>query len=141
MSFTQLLYHIVFSTKHRNSTIPHEYAEELYRLITHIAKKEECHVYRVGGMENHIHLLVSIPADKTVSKIVQNIKRESSIVLGKHPNFPNWEGWNEGYGAFTCSWSDKNNVINYIKRQREHHLTVSAEDEFREFLIQNGYEK
>ena len=141
MSFTQLLYHIVFSTKHRNPTIPEEYAEELYRLITHISKKEGCHVYKVGGIENHVHLFVSIPADKTVSKIVQNTKRETSMVLGKHPNFPNWDGWNEGYGAFTCSWRDKNNVINYIKNQREHHSTVSAEDEFREFLIQFGYEK
>ena len=140
MSYTQLLYHIVFSTSHRRPTITETHSEELYRLINHILKRENCTLHSIGGIENHIHILASVPPDKTLSKIVQNIKRETSLVLANHESFPLWDGWNEGYGAFSCSWADREAVTNYIKRQKEHHIRISVNDEIREFLREYGFQ-
>lgn len=139
MSFTQLIYHIVFSTARREPTIPDESSRELYRLVNHILNKENCHVYKVGGIENHVHILTGVPADRQLSKVIQNLKRETSLILKNHPGFPAWKGWNEGYGAFTCSWGDKGSVVKYIENQKEHHSRESVEEEIRQILIAHGF--
>lgn len=138
MSFSRFTYHIVFATHQRENTIPIEHERELYAIIHHITKKNKGHLYRINGMPDHIHLLVDIPASISVSDFVKVIKRESSYLLKTNCNFPQWNGWQEGYGAFTYSVKDIPSVRQYIIKQKEHHRSLSFIDEYRQWLIEMG---
>ena len=138
MSFYRFTYHIVFATHQREKTIPIEHERELYSIIHHIIKKNNGHLYRINGMPDHIHILVDIPASISVANFIKAIKRESSYLLKTNSNFPKWNGWGEGYGAFTYSISEIPNVIGYISNQKEHHKKVSFIEEYRNWLIEMG---
>ena len=138
MSFTRFTYHIVFATHQREYTIPIEYEKELYSIIHHIIKKNNGHLYRINGMPDHIHILVDIPSSISVSNFVRAIKRESSFLLNENNKFPKWNGWQEGYGAFTYSVKDIPSVKQYIINQKEHHKKVSFIEEYRQWLIEMG---
>lgn len=137
-SFSRFTYHIVFATYQREKTISIEHERELYSIIHHIIKKNETHLYRINGMPDHIHLLVDIPASISVSNFIKAIKRESSYLLKTNRNFPKWNGWQEGYGAFTYSVKDIPLVKQYIINQKEHHQSLSFIDEYRQWLIEMG---
>lgn len=138
MSFTNLIYHVVFSTASRKHTIPTQYKKELYVIIHHIIRRESATTLRIGGMCDHVHILMEAPATVTLSKLVQSIKRESSRMLRDNSHFPDWDGWEEGYGGFSVGYKDVDAVINYIKGQKEHHSVRSFRDEYRQWLIENG---
>lgn len=138
MSFTKLIYHIVFSTKSRINAIPIEHERELYALILHIVNKQNGHLHRIGGMPDHIHILVDIPTSISVASFVKKVKQESSFLMAKNANFPNWIGWEEGYGAFTYSVSEIPVVKNYIKNQKEHHRKITFLEEYRDWLVEMG---
>ena len=72
-------------------------------------------------MPDHIHMLVDIPTSISVANFVKKIKQESSFLMAQNPNFPKWNGWEEGYGAFTYSVAEIPTVKAYIKNQKEHH--------------------
>ena len=138
MSFAQSIYHIVFATKNREKIIAPEYEREVYTLLLHILNKNNCHVYRIGGMPDHIHILTDIPAIHAVANIVQSLKRESSTIITQKRIIPHWHGWQEGYGCFSYSIKDVPTIRNYIINQKEHHRNKPFIEELREWLIQNG---
>lgn len=138
MSFTQSVYHIVFSTKHRSMVINESYERDLYAYIMGIIQQANGHLYRIGGMPNHIHILAGIPASLSLSEFVKTIKQASSIWLKNNKNFPLWEGWEEGYAAFTYSHRDLPVLVNYIKGQKEHHKKITFQEEYRDWLIEMG---
>ena len=138
MSFIKSIHHIVFSTKKRTLSINQEHERELYAYIMGIITNLGGHLYRIGGMPDHIHILASIPSTVSLSDFVKTIKQSSSIWLGKNENFLNWIGWEDGYGAFTYSEKELSAVIEYIKNQKEHHKKVSFRDEYREWLLEMG---
>jgi len=140
MSYTKLLYHVVFCTKHRKNTIPEQHEKELYAYIMGIINNKKSKLYRIGGMENHIHLLIDIHPTFALSDFMKELKEYSSKWLAKNPNFPNFEGWAVSFAGFTYNFNEKQNIIDYIKGQKEHHKTVSFEEEYRNFLIENGIE-
>ena len=137
-TYTQLIYHIVFSTKNRKTAIAKNRREDLYRYIWGIHDKLKCHLYRIGGVDDHVHLLASIHPTVSVSKFVESIKTGSTNWIRREGVFPNWPGWQDGYGAFTHSLADKDRLIEYIKGQEEHHRQVSYLDEFKRTLEQAG---
>ncbi|MCF0236369.1 MAG: IS200/IS605 family transposase [Bacteroidaceae bacterium] len=136
MSYISLLYHIVFSTKERRRTIVESHERELYAYIMGIIHNKGGHLYRIGGMPDHIHIVATISPQVSLSDMVKTIKQQSSRWLKDHEAFPQWEKWEEGYGAFTYAMSDLDTVVNYVRRQKEHHQTTSFADEFRAFLIE-----
>ena len=138
MSYTNLLYHIVFRTKHGKNTIPEQHEKELYAYIMGIINNKKSKLYRIGGTENHIHLLVDIHPSFSVSDFMKELKEYSSKWLMQNHNFPNFEGWAISFAAFTYSLKDKQTIIDYIKNQKEHHKTISFEEEYRRILIENG---
>lgn len=138
MSFTKLIYHIVFSTANRAKTIPADAERELYAILFHVASREGAHVYRIGGMSDHLHAVFSLPPSIPLSKIAQAMKRESSLLLKSNPRFPDWNGWEDGYGAFTVGYRDVSAVVEYVKSQKEHHRVKPFIDEYREWLLENG---
>jgi REP element-mobilizing transposase RayT len=140
MSYTRLLYHIVFRTKYGKRTIPEAHEKELYAYIMGIIENKKSKLYRIGGTENHIHFLVDMHPTFALSDFMKELKEYSSKWLAKNPNFPDFEGWAVSFAGFTYNLNDKQMIINYIKHQKEHHKTVSFEDEYRQFLMDNGIE-
>jgi REP element-mobilizing transposase RayT len=140
MSYTRLLYHIVFRTKHSKNTIPEAHEKELYAYIMGIIENKKSKLYRIGGTENHIHLLIDMHPTFALSDFMKELKEYSSKWLSKNPNFPDFEGWTVSFAGFTYNLFDKQTIVNYIKNQKEHHKTVSFETEYRQFLTDNGIE-
>ena len=140
MSYTRLLYHIVFRTKYGRNTIPEQHEKELYAYIIGIVSNKKSKLYRIGGIENHIHLLVDIHPTFALSDFMKELKEYSSKWLSKNLNFPDFEGWSVSFAGFTYNLNDKQTIIDYIKNQREQHKTVNFEEEYRLFLVENGIE-
>ena len=139
-SYRQILYHIIFHTKSGKQTLNQEYAKELYAYINGFIKQKNCFLYRINGIENHIHLLSDLHPSLALADYMRDMKASSSLWLKKNEKFPYFEGWAEGYGAFTYAWRDKDVIVNYIKNQQEHHKTMSFEEEYRQLLKEFGIE-
>ncbi len=115
-------------------------SENLYRYIWGILKNKKCTLYRLNGTENHIHIATHVHPSVSVSSLVKDIKVSSSIWLKEQRIFPNFIGWQEGYGAFTYHTNQKDILVNYIKKQREHHRAKTFRDEFIDLLKEHGIE-
>lgn len=141
MSYTALLYHVVFCTKHRQKAISKDHERELYAYIMGIVNNnEKSKLYRIGGMEEHVHMLFTMSPTIALSDFMREVKEHSSKWLKQNRNFPRFEGWAVGFAAFTYALDDRETVVNYIMNQKEHHKKVSFEDEYRQFLLDNGIE-
>ena len=141
MSYTRLLYHIVFRPKDNVPAITEEHEECLYRYIWGFVKSKDCVLYRIGGMPDHIHILVQMPPLLTVADFMRDLKTSSSIFMhDEHEKFPMFCGWGKSYCALTCSASAKDRVGEYIKRQKEHHRKVGFREELLTLLEENGVE-
>lgn len=137
-SYRQLLYHIVFRTKESQPTISQDHAEELYSYISGVIKNKHSHLYRINGVENHLHILSDIHPSIAVADFVRDIKFTSSIWMKGSGRFHSFIGWADGYGSFTCSFMDMGKIIDYVKNQQEHHRKKSFEDEYRSLLQESG---
>ena len=140
MSKTVSLHHIVINTKNRHMTINAEHAEDMYRFITSIVKRNECFLCRIGGIENHIHMLIDLAPTVTLSHLLWDIKRSSSDWAKKSGLFHEFVGWGKEYGAFSVSSSHRDAVIQYIIGQREHHKRVDFDNEYKRLAERNGVE-
>ncbi|MCD8284627.1 MAG: IS200/IS605 family transposase [Prevotellaceae bacterium] len=138
MSYTNLTYHAVFSTHYRKRTISEEHAESLYAYIIGIVNRNKGCVRAINGMTDHVHIVMDIPADTSVSDFIKKIKQGSSAWLYKNENFHGWEGWCSGYAAFTCSPQSLDGALQYVRNQKEHHKKASFEDELRKMLSYVG---
>jgi putative transposase len=134
-TFTQIYYHLVFSTKERVPALAADRREDLFRYTWGILK---CHLYRINGVEDHIHILASLHPTVRLADLVKDIKVSTSKWIKEGAVFPAFTHWQDGYGAFTVSHSDKDAVIDYIRSQPEHHRKVSFRDELRELLERHG---
>ena len=139
-SFTQIIYHIVFSTKNRSPVLKKENRERLYKYIWGIVKKHNCHLYRINGIEDHIHILTSVHPSVCLADLIKNIKLASSSWINTNGAFPVFDHWQEGYSAFTHSIKEKDVLIEYIKNQEEHHKKVSTRDELIKLFKDAGIE-
>ncbi|MGB0982416.1 MAG: IS200/IS605 family transposase [Saprospiraceae bacterium] len=140
MPYTKLLYHIVFSTKDRKKALVKTHKKQLFQYIWGIIENKNGHLYRLNGVEDHIHILVGLRPNMTVSNIVKDIKVNSTNWIKEKGYFPKFKGWQVGYGAFTVSEYEKDGLIEYIKNQEEHHKTVTFEEEYRRLLKEHGIE-
>jgi putative transposase len=139
-TYRQIFYQIVFGTKHRKPTIAEAYESELYKYIYGIIKNKHCKLYRINGIEDHIHIMSDLHPSICLSDYVKDIKVASSLWMKENGKFPAFEGWQDGYGAFTYSGREKDMIINYIKNQKEHHKSENFYDEYKRLLIENGIE-
>src|SRR5690606_5197184 len=133
-TYTQIYLQIVFSVKGRENLIQKKWKEELYKYICGIVNGKEQKVYAIGGVGDHIHILVSIKPNIALSDLIRDIKANSSkwinekgFVLGKFQ-------WQEGFGAFSYAQSQLDAVIAYINNQEQHHLVKTFKDEYLELL-------
>jgi putative transposase len=139
-SYRQLLYHIVFRTKDSLRTIKQDHTDQLYAYMVGIIKNKNCHLYRINGVENHIHILTDLHPSIALADFMRDIKAYSSLWMKESGLFPGFNGWAEGYAGLTCSYGDVGRLIEYIKNQQEHHKKKSFEDEYRILLHESGIE-
>ena len=136
-TYAQNVIHVVFSTKDRRKLMSEEFRPRMWAYATGICYNLGILVHAVGGMEDHIHLLLQIPPALAVAKAVLAIKSNSS-------RWANEEGhkfaWQQGYGAFSVSSSIIPTVIHYIENQEAHHRRMSFDAEFLALLKKHGIE-
>jgi REP element-mobilizing transposase RayT len=137
-SYRQLLYHLVFRTKDSLPTIKQDNADQLYAYITGIIKHKNSHLYRINGVENHLHILTDLHPSIALADFIREVKVSSSLWMKSSDLFPGFNGWADGYGSFTCSYMDLGRLIDYIKNQKEHHKKKTFEDEYRFLLMESG---
>ena len=119
--------HIVYSTLNREDLIPPELEKRLYPFIAEVARDNNIPLITAGGMPNHVHLLLLLPAVMSLSTAINKLKANSSRFMGQQGiNFH----WQTGYGAFSVSASQLETVKAYIRNQREHHKKRTFEQEF-----------
>ncbi|HKW63423.1 MAG TPA: IS200/IS605 family transposase [Candidatus Acidoferrum sp.] len=136
-TYAQNVIHVVFSTKERYKAMDGEFRPRLWAYVTGICKKLDIYVHAVGGMEDHLHLLIQIPPTLTLSKAVATIKANSSRWASEQGHKFSWQ---QGYGAFSVSASVVPVVVRYIRNQEEHHKKMDFEAEFVALLKKHGVE-
>ena len=136
MSNVTALYHIVFCTKDRAMALPSDHLEDIYRYIWRKIEDLGCKLLRIGGIENHIHILVDLHQSVALSQLVQTIKGHSSGWMKSDLRFKAFNGWAKEYFAGTVSPAHKYAVIEYIKNQRAHHNSVTFDAELTRLYIQ-----
>ncbi|HEV7925668.1 MAG TPA: IS200/IS605 family transposase [Verrucomicrobiae bacterium] len=130
----------VFSTKDRQPLITAALRERLWPFLGGIARNNKMKAIEIGGVEDHVHLLLSIPSTVSIAKALQLIKGGSSKWV--HETFPEYRlfEWQEKYGAFSVSVSQLDNIIEYIKNQQEHHRKMTFQEEFLALLKKHRVE-
>jgi putative transposase len=137
-TYTMLYYHVIFSTKNRLPFIKPQIESRVWAYIGGVARAHKLTALQVGGIEDHIHVLVMAPAKFSPSQIAQYLKGDSSNWI--HQEFPELRGfrWQDGYAAFTVSKSNLLDVIRYIENQRAHHRQKTFQEEYLDFLNKHG---
>ena|ERR1041385_9296408 len=130
MSYVSSYHHRVFSTKDRRPIITPALQERLWPYMGGIARENKMIAIEIGGVQDHVHLLLSLPSTMAVAKALQLIKGGSSKWV--HDTFPDkrWFGWQSKYGCFSASVSQVDKIIEYIRGQPEHHRRMSFKEEF-----------
>jgi REP element-mobilizing transposase RayT len=139
-SYTQSLHHVVFGTKHRRPSLNPAGREAFLAYCCGIVRGLGAHVFRINCVEDHIHILVKLPPTITISAFVKRFKLSSGNWLREQAAFSEFDRWQEKYGAFSVSWEARNDVIEYIRNQEEHHRRESFIDEFKRLLRESGLE-
>jgi len=139
-TYTQILYQIVFSTKNRESTLIEEGHKRLFTYIWNLLQNKNCHLYRIGGVEDHLHIVTDIHPMIAPALLIKDIKLATSDFIKSEELFHKFNGWQDGYGAFTYHISAKDNLIEYVKNQKEHHCKVDFRSEYIGLLNEHGVE-
>lgn len=139
-TYTNLIYHIVFSTKERQPIITSDYQSRLYDYIGGVIRNQGGISLGINCMEDHVHVLAKLRPDKSLSDVLRDLKSNASGWM--HEVFPKMKdfAWQNGYGAFTVSSSQIAKVQDYIARQEEHHKGFSFKREFIGLLRKNEIE-
>ncbi len=139
-TYSNLNYHIIFGTKHREPLITPHLREDLYPYIAGIVRGQNGLPLEIGGMPDHVHLVIRIGPDVSVSEIVRLTKANSSKWVNERLAGMGRFAWQRGYGAFTVSFSQLDAARQYVRSQEEHHRLRTFQEEFVEFLKRHGIE-
>jgi len=139
MSYVQIFIHAVIRTYRSEGTLPaDDRVKFLYKEIWGIIKNKGGHLYRVNSMEDHVHLLFTLPPVCALSEFMKAIKASSSKIIKQVDGFDKFQAWGEGYAALSYSLRDKDKIIQYIINQQEHHKKTTFKDEYTAFIKKNG---
>jgi REP element-mobilizing transposase RayT len=140
-SLSDVLLHIVFFTKDRYPfLVDQESRKDLCAYLAGILINRECPPIEIGGTRDHVHILCSLARTESISSLVGETKRASSIwAKGQYVTLQKF-AWQKGYGVFSVSSSQKGKAVNYIRGQEEHHRKMSFQEEYRLFLDRHGIE-
>ena len=131
-----IVLHLVFSTKNRVPLIDKTVKDPLHAYLATVCREQGCHAYRVGGVEDHVHIATTLSRTMTVAKLIEHLKSSSSSWMKSQGNAYTAFYWQGGYGAFSVSPKDLDALIRYIEGQEEHHRTKTFQEEYLQFLKQ-----
>ena len=137
-TYTSLHLHAVFSTKNREPWIIPSIENEVWSCLGGICRSHGVKAQRIGGVDDHVHLLVGFPPTLALSEWMKRLKGESSKWISDY--FPGMRGfaWQDGYAAFSVGQSQVDDTIRYISNQREHHRKTTFAEEYRKFVEKHG---
>lgn len=138
MSYTNLNYHVVFSTKNHAPFLDESEMDRLFEYLGGIVNHTKAKLLLVGGMPDHVHLAVRLHPEQSIVEFVRTIKANSS--KWAHEMFSREFAWQEGYSAFSVSQSIVGKVIDYIRGQKEHHKKLTFKEELQSFLKKHNIE-
>ncbi len=133
-TYSQIYIHLVFAVEHRQQLISDEWREDLHRLMTKIIRNQDQLLVRINSMPDHVHLLVALEPNRALSELVREVKSGSARFINESDRVRGTFRWQEGFGAFSISKSQVEQVIQYIDRQQEHHQKTSFQEEYIQFL-------
>ena len=139
-TFTNLLFHIVYSTKYRKPMIQSAWEDELYGNVGGILRGHKGTLLSMGGNEDHVHLLAKLSPTIAVSDMLRLIKSNSSKMVNETFRPAAAFEWQPGYAAFSVSESQFDRVRQYIRNQKEHHRKTTFKDEFIQLLKKHKIE-
>ncbi|MDI1324780.1 MAG: IS200/IS605 family transposase [Algoriphagus sp.] len=133
-TYTQIHIHLIFAVKFRKALIHSELKERLHQYLTGMIQNNDHKMLQINSMPDHIHMLIGLRPVQSLSSLVQNIKNESSKWINTNQLCDSRFQWQNGFGAFSYSKSQINNVIKYIQNQEQHHLKKTFLEEYVSFL-------
>lgn len=136
-TLSKIIVHTVWSTQYRMPLLSNNIQQNLYNFIKETVLESKGDIYEIGGVEDHIHILMEVPRDKPLSDLIKDIKTKSTHWLKlKDPLKFNDFGWQNGFGGFTISYSSINSVSHYIQQQEEHHRKRTFQEELQDLFPQ-----
>ncbi len=139
-SLSLVIVHLIFSTKDRQPFFSIEMRAPVHVYLATVARNMGCECYRVGGMEDHVHLAVRLCRTVTIADLVEQLKTASSKWAKTQSTDLRDFSWQRGYGCFSVGPADLDALIDYIDRQQEHHKVRTFQEEFRMLLNKYGVE-
>ncbi|MGE5481106.1 MAG: IS200/IS605 family transposase [Chloroflexota bacterium] len=133
-TYTQIFIHVVFSVQDRERIIPQSISERINKYISGIIHKRGSKVYSINAMPDHVHILLSLNPDDSLSELIKEVKRCATVFIKDNKLMPFSFQWQKGYGAFSCSKSSISAVCKYIKNQELHHKRKTFREEYVELL-------
>lgn len=133
-TYTQLYVQLVFAVKNRDAVLHKSIRKRVFKYMSGIISEMKHKSIIVNGISNHTHILIGLNPSKSISDTVHDIKRNTSLFINKEKLCRAKFSWEEGYGAFTYSRSQLNDVYNYILKQEKHHQKRTFKEEYLQFL-------
>ena len=137
-TFSQIHIQIVFAVQNRECAIYNSWEEELYKYISGIITNKNQKMLAINGMPDHIHFFIGMRPSCCLSDLVREIKKSSNDFIKENQFTKHKFNWQEGYGAFSYSFSHLDRVIKYIHNQKEHHRKINFRKEYLDMLIKFG---
>ena len=137
-TFTNLLTHVIFSTKERVPSIQPDWRPDLLAYLGGIIRELQGKAVAIEGTNDHVHMLLWMPPNRSISETLRVLKTNSSRWISRERG--KTFAWQAGYGAFSVSQSNAPAIVKYIRGQEQHHRRVSFQEEFVAFLRRNGIE-
>ncbi len=134
-TFSQIYIHVVFAVKNRDSLISSSWEERLYQYITGTIQNKGQKMLAINGANNHIHFLIGMKPSCCLSDLVREVKKSSNEWINENKLTKSRFHWQEGYGAFSYSHSQLDQVIKYVMSQKEHHKKKSFKEEYLDLLM------
>ena len=133
-TYTRIYIHLVFSPSGHENVIPQKHKEEIYKYTTGIIQNRKHKLLAINFMPDHVHILIGYNPSQSIPDMARDIKANTSKFINDKKWLPGRFQWQEGYGAFSYSRSQINNVIKYINTQEGHHRKASFKDEYLRLL-------
>ena len=133
-TYTQIYIHYVFAVQNRLGLIQNSWRDELYKYMTGTITNKGHKLLQIGGMPDHIHVLVSVSPNQSPSDLMADVKRSSSLWINEKRLVMGKFSWQAGFGAFSYGKSQIPDIVNYIENQEKHHKKRTFMEEYLEFL-------
>jgi len=133
-TYTQIYIQYIFAVQNRASLIKDHWQTDLYKFMTGIIEQQEHRLFSINGIQDHVHILVSMNPKHAPSDLMYHVKRSSSIWINDNKLCPGKFAWQEGFGAFSYGKSQIPTIIRYIENQQQHHMKRNFIDEYIGFL-------